>query len=165
MIALQGDNTTALAYVKNLGDTIPPVLPGGKSNLALCGGKKDSFGASFHCRLPQRGGRCSVEEVTGGAVGMGSEPVGLQETLDSVGLTISGLVRHEQEQQTASLLLSLTRNVSSRDRRVPTVLVGVGGVRISSNKSTQTSNPEAEVLARVRDDPHHSLVGMSAMVP
>ena len=125
----------------------------------------DHHDASVHSRLPQRRGGRSVEEVPGGAVGVGSEPLGLQPSVGSVGLTTGGLVCHEQQQQVASFLLALAGGVCFGNGRLPSELGRVGGVCVSSNQSTQTTNPETERLTGVRNDSHRAMVGTSGLVP
>ena len=122
-------------------------------------------GSSIRCGLPQCGDRRTIEEVHGGAVGVGAQPMGLQTSLGSLGLTISGLVHHQSEQQGPTLFLFVAGGVSLGGGRLSSSLGWSGGIRLPSDQGTQTCHPEAERLTRVRYDPDRPLVGETAMVP
>ena len=85
--------------------------------------------------------------------------MGLKIALRPVGLTIGGLVCHQSEQQFSSLFLHYSGS------RFLTELGCPGCVRLSAQQGTQMGNPEVKELPQVHDDPDHTLVRETALVP
>ena len=166
VIAVHGDNTTALSYIaKKRRNKIKGSVPVNKRtlsvdrreerhpNYSVCAGDEE-----FHSRLPQ-------QEESSNPNRMDTSLVSMSRSVEEVGGTDGGPFRHCLKPSTSFVLLSSLRPKSSRSGCNASRLEQHGSVCLPSVCNDQTSHKQTKEFKEHEDDPDRTLVASEGMVP